>query len=159
MPDEPRLVYWDSCVFLHYIDGTPERLPILDALLDEASTTNDLDIVTSTLSIGEVAFAQVERTGRTLDPAIEARIDALSADRTAIQLVEMDQVIARAARTLLRAAVAQARSLKPLDAIHLATAQQMQVAEFHTTDDRLKNWSDLGFAVHDPWTAPAIQKP
>ena len=56
-------------------------------------------------------------------------------------------------RTKQRAAVAHTRSLKPLDAIHLATAQQMQVAEFHTTDDRLKNWNDLGFAVRESWTA------
>lgn len=71
------MIYWDSCVFLHYIDGTPEWLPILDALLDEASATDELIIVTSTVSISEVAFAQVERPRQALDPAVESNIDAL----------------------------------------------------------------------------------
>jgi hypothetical protein len=44
--------------------------------------------------------------------------------------------------------------LKPLDAIHLATTQNRRVAEFHTTDDRLqKNWTDLEFPVHLPFTS------
>ena len=30
--------------------------------------------------------------------------------------------------------------LKPMDAIHLATAQQMAVAEFHTYCERLHKW-------------------
>ncbi len=77
MPDAPRMVYWDSCIFLDYIEGVAERMPVLDSLLEEASTTDGLVIVTSTLSVAEVAFAQVERTDRTLDPAVEARIDAL----------------------------------------------------------------------------------
>ena len=152
MPDAPRMVYWDSCIFLHDIEGREEWLPILDALLEEASTTADLVIVTSTLSICEVAFAEVERRDLALDPDIEANIDALWADRAAVQLVEFDQIIARSSRSLLRRHAETARSLKPLDAIHLATAQQMRVDDFHTTDDRLKNWNDLGFPVQDPWT-------
>ena len=152
MPDDPRMVYWDSCIFLHYIEGTKEWMPILDSLIDEASTTGELVIVTSTVSITEVAFAKVEKSGRALDPAVEADIDGLWADRSAIRLVEFDQVIARAGRTLLRRAIEIGRSLKPMDAIHLATAELMQVAELHTTDDTLKTWNDLGFSVQDPYT-------
>jgi hypothetical protein len=33
MPEEPKRIYWDSCVFLLYIEGTPEWMPILDSLL------------------------------------------------------------------------------------------------------------------------------
>lgn len=154
MPDVPRLIYWDSCIFLHYIEGMPEWLPVLDALLDEESTGDELVIATSTLSICEVAFAEVERTNRALDPAIEANIDALWADRSAVRLMEFDQIIARASRQLLRRHAETARGLKPLDAVHLATAQQLHVADFHTTYARLKNWHDLGFPVRDPWTAP-----
>ncbi len=40
-----------------------------------------------------------------------------------------------------------------MDAIHLATASLMRVADCHTTDDRLQAWSnDLGFPIRDPWT-------
>ncbi len=46
--------------------------------------------------------------------------------------------------------------MKPMDAIHLATAQNRRVDEFHTTDNRLqKDWLDLGFPVREPFT----QKP
>jgi predicted nucleic acid-binding protein len=153
MPDNPKSIYWDSCVFLHYIEGTPQWMPILDALLEEASETKDLVIYTSSVSITEVAFAQVEKTGQTLDPAVESEIDALWNDRSAVKLVEFNEIIARAARTLLRRAAESGRQLKPMDAIHLATAQSRNVTEFHTTDDRLKaGWQDLGFPVQDPFT-------
>lgn len=157
MPDEPRMIYWDSCIFLLYIEGSPEWMPILDSLLDQASRTGDIVIVTSTLSIVEVAFATDEKAGGMLDDAIVAAIDELWADRSAVQLVEFDQLIAREARRLLRRSVQIDRSLKPMDAIHLATAAVMQVADCHTTDDRLQNWNDLGFPVRDPWTeAPQL---
>lgn len=152
MPDDPRMIYWDSCIFIHYIEGTKEWMPILDSLMDEANTGGELIIVTSTVSITEVAYAKAGKSGRALDPAVEADIDALWADRSAVRLVEFDQVIARAARSLLRRSVEIGRSLKPMDAVHLATAELMQVAELHTTDGALKNWNDLGFPVQDPYT-------
>lgn len=151
MPDEPRRVYWDACVFLHYIEGTQEWMPILDALLEEASESKGLVIVTSSVSITEVAFAQAERSGKSLDPKIEAAIDALWNDRSAVTLVEVNEIIAREARRLLRRAVESGRHLKPMDAIHLATAVNRRVDDFHTTDGRLQQgWQDLGFPVRDP---------
>lgn len=153
MPDEPKRIYWDSCIFLHYIEGTPQWMPILDSLLEEASETKELLIFTASLSITEVAFAQAEKDDQALDPRIEAEIDALWNDRSAVKLVEFNEIIARSARTLLRRAVETGRHLKPMDAVHLATAQNRRVDEFHTIDDRLKKgWQDLGFPVHDPFT-------
>ncbi|MGH2615277.1 MAG: hypothetical protein ACRDJC_08565, partial [Thermomicrobiales bacterium] len=96
------------------------------------------------MSIVEVAFAPVERAAM-LDETVVAAIDALWADRSAVQLVEFDQLIAREARSLLRRSIDLNRALKPMDAIHLATATLMQVADCHTTDDRLQAWNDLGF--------------
>jgi predicted nucleic acid-binding protein len=44
-----------------------------------------------------------------------------------------------------------------MDAIHLATAQQMDVAEFHTYCERLHKWSGaLGFSVTEPQTAQGL---
>ena len=80
-------------------------------------------------------------------------MDALWADRSAVQLVEFDQVIARQARELLRRAVEINRKLKPADAIHLATAATVGVSDCHTIDEAMKKWSDLGFPVQDPWTS------
>lgn len=156
MPDEPRRIYRDSCVFLHYIEGTAAWMPILDSLLEEASESKELVIFTSSVSITEVAFAQAEKEGKALDAEIEDAIDALWNDRTVVKLVEFSETIAREARKLLRRAVADGRHLKPMDAIHLATAQNRAVGDFHTTDERLqKGWQDLGFTVRDPFT----QKP
>lgn len=67
MPDEPTMIYWDACVFLHYIEGTPKWMPILDSLIDDANKTGAIGIVTSTLSIVEVAFAKEEKSRKALD--------------------------------------------------------------------------------------------
>src|SRR5262245_60902861 len=133
MSDEPKRIYWDACVFLDYIEGAPEWMPILEALLEQASETEELMIYTSTVSITEVAFAKAEKDGRALDPTIEAEIDALWNDRSAVKLVEFNEIIARGARRLLRHAVEQGRQLKPLDAIHLAKAKNRHVEENNTT--------------------------
>ncbi len=157
MLDQSRRIYWDSCVFLHYIEGTPEWLPVLDALLEEASESNELVIVTSSVSITEVAFAKIEKDGKALDSKVEAAIDSLWSDRAAVKLVEYNEIIAREARSLLRQTVQNGRSLKPMDAIHLATARNRKVEDFHTTDGPLKQatWASLGFPIRDPFT----QKP
>jgi predicted nucleic acid-binding protein len=153
MPDAPKPIYWDTSVFLDYFAGTQAWMPILDALLDEASRAGKIVIVTSTVAITEAAFVASERADKIIDPAVEVEMDALWNDRSVVQLVEFDQIIARVARSLLRRAIEINRHLKPMDAIHLATAVRSQVTDFHTTDTRLRHWGDLGFPVREPWTA------
>lgn len=151
MPEEPTSIYWDACIFLHYIEGDPTWLSTLDVLLDNASNGRGLVIFTSSISITEVAFAKAEKSGAALDPFVEEAIDAMWNDRSAVKLVEFNEIIAREARTLQRRALVSGRSLKPMDAIHLATAANRRVDQFHTTDLALqKNWDDLGFRVCDP---------
>ena len=154
MPNEPKQIYWDACIFLHYIEGTPQWMPILDSLLEKASKSGELIIVTSTLSITEVAFAKTEKDGKALESNTEAANDALWNDRSAIKLVEYNEIIAREARSLLRQAVQAGRGLRPMDAIHLATAVNRNVDDLHTTDDTLKKltWAKLGFPIRDPFT-------
>jgi predicted nucleic acid-binding protein len=151
MPPDPHWVYWDACVFLSYINGVEDRLPIIDALLAEgADRDHERVIVTSTFSIVEVAYG-VDAQG-TLDAEASAKIDALWQDREAVKLIEFHEGIAREARTLIRGAVASGRSLKPGDAIHLATARRRGVAEFHTYSKDLPRWSELtGLKIVEPW--------
>jgi len=62
MPSEERRIYWDSCVILHYIEGTPEWLPTLERLLaNSADPDSSVELITSTLAIAEVAYTEAEK--------------------------------------------------------------------------------------------------
>lgn len=51
-------------------------------------------------------------------------------------------------------------ALKPMDAIHVATAAQMQVSEMHSYDTQVKKWSGkLGFPITDAQTEQGILGP
>lgn len=157
MPDTPAF-YWDSCVPLSYINGVPDRMPILDALL-ESSARGEIRLYTSELSRVEVAFSATEKGQRVLDAETERRIDGLWANPGIITMVEDHRVIAEEARRLMRAAITEGWSLKPLDAIHLATARWLSnvgiaIEEFHTYDERLFRYGAIvGFKIVEPNTA------
>ncbi len=155
MPDSPRIVYWDSCVFLSYVNGHPDRIPVLDVLLDESSK-GSVRLHTSTLAQVEVAFSATEQKREALDPQEEQRIDSLWADPEAVVSVEYHDGIGRLARSLMRHAIERGWSLRPLDAIHLATAQWLcdtglEVNEFHTYDARLPKYAAIvAFPILEP---------
>ena len=157
MPESRRLVYWDSCVFLSYVNGYPDRMPILDMLLDE-SAGGVIKLFTSTLAHVEAAFSASEQQQEALDPQVEQRIDSLWADPEVVVSVEYHDGIGRVAWSLMRGAVEAGWSLRPLDAIHLATAQWLcdvgqQVEEFHTYDSRLLKYASMvAFPIFKPRT-------
>ncbi|MEX2237470.1 MAG: type II toxin-antitoxin system VapC family toxin [Dehalococcoidia bacterium] len=166
MPSNARSIYWDACVFLSYINGIPARLPTIDNLLkDSADPDSPLEIITSVLSIAEVAWAQIEKDKKALDQAAEQRIKDLWNDRAAIRLAEFHELVALDAAALMRGAIVKGWSLKAPDAIHLATAQRIGVLEFHTYDDKLDKYdSDVGIKICRPntlyvKTAAARQNP
>ena len=129
-------------------------MPTLDVLFTLARTGVEIVIVTSTLSITEVAFAPSERTRGRLDPMIEATLDALWSD-PAVRLIPLSPAIARAARQLVRGALVTGPRLRPPDAIHLATARRFSVAEFQTYDATLHKLSGrFGFPIHEPSSIP-----
>lgn len=151
MPNKGDTVYWDSNVFLSYINGHAARLPVIDAVLEE-SQRGDLTIITSTISLTEVAFAEMEKQNRVLEPAQEQAIDALFSDREVVTLIDFHELVAREARRLLRLAVEAGRKLTPMDAIHLATAIRQNADVLHTYDGPLtKIGRELfGFRVEEP---------
>ena len=150
MAEPRRSIYWDANLFLTYIEGTPGRLPALDVLLASAATGQGLTIATSAVTLAEVAFVEAEKRSRVLDLDIEAAIEELW-NSPGITIVEFDPVIGRAARDLVRGSIITRPGLKPLDAIHLATALSTQVTEFHTYDATLhKHSGRLGFPISTP---------
>jgi len=129
MPNKKRL-YWDSDVFISYFEQNPTRIATIDDLLEQ-SKRGEVEIVTSTLTVVEVAFTVGERTTG-LDPNHEAAMDSFWSDNDVVTLVELSMPIARGARSLMRYAMSQGLKLKPPDAIHLASATLLSASELHS---------------------------
>ena len=148
----PR-IYWDANVLLSYLNAVPERVATIEELLRKARA-KDIEIVTSSLSLVEVAFVRAEKEAQQLDEEAEQKIDALLAHGSPIATVEFYDLIAYEARGLIRQGIRQGwGSLKPMDAIHVATAQHFEVAEFHTYCERIQKWNGhLPFSITEPQT-------
>jgi len=149
-----EIYYWDACVFLSYINGTVGRFSVIEDFLSR-SRRGEFRIVTSTLSIVEVAFAAVEKESAILVPTVQARIDNLWADRKAIRLSEMHQIVAHEARRLVRYATVNGWALKPADAIHLATAIGLKstigLTEIHTYEPKWRKFQpEVGVRIRAP---------
>lgn len=84
-----------------------------------------------------------------------AAIEAFWLPGSPAKLVEFYRLIALDARDLVRVArLERNERLTPLDAIHLASAQRLGAADFHTYDARLLRFDGtLSFPIREPWTA------
>lgn len=150
MVDDPRRVYWDANVILSYLNEVPDRVPTIEELFRQARAEK-IELLTSSVSRVEVAFIQSERADDELDADAEEAINALWLPGSPIKTVEFYDLIADGAKRLIRRGISQGwGSLKPLDAIHLATAERMEVSEMHSYDNRVQKWSnELGFPITD----------
>lgn len=157
MPDEVRRIYWDSCVPLSYLNDDPSRVPTIEELFKQARA-EEIELLTSAVSRVEVAFVQSEKADGVLDAEAEEAIEAFWSPGSPIKTVEFYDLIADSAKALIRKGIEQDwGNLKPMDAIHIATAQRMQVSEMHSYDDRVKKWSGhLGFPITDAQTAQGV---
>ncbi len=150
MANDNPIYYWDSCVFLAAVDAEQDRVPVIEALLDECES-GKVTIVTSHLSITEVCFAKEEKTGGKLSKQTADRILVFWDSSSPIKTAEVDEIIARNAQTLIRLLLGRGRALKPADAIHLATAKTWGVTEFHTYDQKLFRCEQImGFKIYHP---------
>ena len=150
MPTDPSRLYWDANVMSSYVQDLPDRADVVEELLERA-TAGELTIFTSMLSRVEVAFAEEEHEEGVLEEAALERIEELWSPESPIELVELFESVALQARDLIRRGRVSERSLKPADAIHLATAMHLEVGEMHTYDEPLQRWSnELGFPIVEP---------
>lgn len=155
MPGSVSRKYWDAVCFLHFVNGHPLYLPTLEAALEDSAKGN-IRILTSTLSVVEVAFGASEQKAGKLDVAVEERINDLWRDSATIELVEYHGRIAYKARELMRSGMEQGWRIKPADAIHLATASVMEVDEIHTYEPKWKTYAEL---VNIPVMEPYMPRP
>ncbi|NJO06434.1 MAG: type II toxin-antitoxin system VapC family toxin [Chloroflexaceae bacterium] len=148
-----ELIYWDSCVFISYLEGTPGRIVVLEDIVHHIRNNPNRLLVTSAVSKVEVAFVSYERSQQQLHPDIEAQIDQMWADDEVVEIADFHELIARRARDLIRKALTDGFRMKPYDATHLATAQALGVKEFHTYDDKLDKFDTLiGIPIIRPYT-------
>lgn len=151
-----KSVYWDANVFLSYVNAMPDHIAALNALMDQ-SLNGEITIYTSAFSRVEVAFSDSEQQARAPSPEIESQLDNLWANRNVVRAIEIVPSITLSARGLMRDAIARGWSLKPPDAIHLATAQWLPSAgfsidEFHTYDASIFKYADVvNFAILEPY--------
>lgn len=146
-------IYWDANCFLAYINEDPRWLATLETLLEDANVRRSIDIVTSVISVTEVAYAAVEKLKRVLNPSEEDRIDQLWTS-PGIGLVEVNERVARLGREIIRDDVGKERTGKrTADIIHLATARFVRASALHTLDERLQTYTEqYGFPVTAPFT-------
>ena len=151
---EPSLLYWDTAVFLSYLNELPDRITTLEAILDSISKDKQKLIVTSMISKVEVAWVAHEKLNRTLDADEENRIDSLWNDLSVIDFIEFHDDIALIARDIMRTGMIKGWKLRANDAIHLASAQWAQCYEINTYDGKWDKYSDLigGIEIREPFT-------
>lgn len=146
--------YWDACVFLSAINRNEDRVSIIEAVLEDCELGH-VEIYTSMLSIVEVAVAETEKTSNMLSNEVEENIEALWLPPSPIKLVEIHEFVLRDAKSLMRAGIEKGFSLRPADAIHLATAQRLEISEIHTYDT---GWSKYESIIGCKITIPTTER-
>jgi predicted nucleic acid-binding protein len=139
-----RRLYWDSCTWISLIGnetavplnsgGTENRAAMARSVLDDAQR-GAAEIVTSALTLAEVNRISANSGG------LADTEDKLAAffENDFIIVSMLDRRIGEMARKLMQKGLP---GLKPLDAVHLASALVANVDEMHSFDDDLLDLSE-----------------
>ncbi len=125
--DKKRSHYWDSCVFLAWLNDDPEQAPKCEGVLD-AADQGKLRIVTSALTITEVLFTKGYEK---IDIRDRDKVEALFKS-SFITVIDVSRFIAEHARELV-----WTNDVRPKDSIHVSSAIYAKVDEFNTFDEKL----------------------
>lgn len=142
MSSPHAILYWDSCVFIDLLERTPGRIEQLLPIIGLAERKEIL-IVTSALSLSEVS-----RLGRLRldDESVEQMVSRFF-ENPYLSVRPADRFVAEMSRPLIRNL-----GLKPLDAIHVATALMMKVDMMQTYDAKILklNGQIKGLPIEEP---------
>lgn len=117
--------YWDACCWIGLIEGEGAKVTELRHIWERARK-GDCQLNTS-------AYAYLEVRKKTTDPLDAAESDKQvdeMLDQPFVETIQVDDIIGRLARRLRRLHPELSRP----DAIHVATAAQMNVDAMHTYD-------------------------
>ena len=124
MAPKQRLVYWDSCVFIHVLQQTEQWKPTLSAMVT-AAQAGDIQIVTSALTLVEA----LGKRPADFQPDDEVLVRQLF-ENPYIIVRDVTRQIADEARRI----VCGNHGVKCKDAIHVATALAAGAHVLHTCD-------------------------
>jgi predicted nucleic acid-binding protein len=146
-------VYCDANVFLAYFNAEAGRVEILDQLFEDIQKDNQRKLITSVITITEVSHVAVEKTRHKPDKAILDVLDHFWGDSSLIEFVDLNELIARQSRDLIRHAISLKYALRTNDSIHLTSAKYAAVSEFFTYDAKLTKFSSItGYTIQEPFT-------
>ena len=151
MNGEVEIAYSDACIFIAVLDNEPGRADVVEAQFS-ALRARGVSIVTSTITLTEVAYASTEPAP--INPSDTTAIDAFMQRPRRFRYRPVSQAIALEARGLVRKAKASgAKRIRTPDAIHLATAKDVMADLFLTYDRALLELRmDLPFRIEEPST-------
>jgi predicted nucleic acid-binding protein len=153
MPASPQRAYLDANVFIALLQNEDGRADVVQGVLEDARLDR-IQVITSVLTITEVAFAAHEIAGVELTPDGEASIDRLWEPASPVKLVDASMASSRKARELVREAKNRQFTLKPYDAQHLAAAalhSATWVFSYENKGTCEKRSGLLGISVEEPW--------
>lgn len=124
-------VYLDANVLIAYVADEQDRAGVVAAVLADARDEK-IELFTSVLSIAEVAYVSTDQPD--VDPQnSEEAIDQLWVPASPITVTDVSTRVAREARAIIRKSRGPAtRTVKPADAIHLASAAISQCDRLFT---------------------------
>lgn len=144
MANSPKPIYWDTDVFIHRIQKSPEHIAILQQITD-AAERGEVVFVQSTFTISELVK---DPDGEKLTETQESAIETFFENEFVIVRTLTEQI------AFLSRRIAREHGLKPGDAVHVATAIFWKVPILHTYDEKLLKRNGL---IGDP--ALTIEKP
>lgn len=153
--NDPERLYWDADVLLAFINDEENRVEHIRALLTDAQN-GEVSIFTSILSVTEVAFAAHEKAEGALSTDADDAISELWKPNSPITRVDFHLAIAQRSRELMREAITRGwKRPKGPDAIHLATAENVEAARLHTYNlADFERWAPvIGMTVENPTSA------